>query len=62
MCICTARTALSLTMKRGKDIGKVEVGVANKVVGGYTTHTIGFWTPAPVYNGFLLIVNIPEQC
>ena len=49
-------------MKRGKDIGKVEVGVANKVVGGYTTHTIGFWTPAPVYNGFLLIVNIPEQC
>ena len=40
-------------MKRGKDIGKVEVGVANKVVGGYTTHTIGFWTPAPVYNGFL---------
>ena len=54
--------ALSLTMKQGKDVGPVSVEVSSQIVGSYGSHTVEFTAPAPLYNGFLIIVNIPEEC
>ncbi len=55
-------SALSLTMKQGKDVGPLTVAVSDLVVGNEATQTVSFETPAPLYNGFLIIVNIPEEC
>ena len=49
-------------MKRGKDVGPLTVSVSDLVVGNQATQTVSFNTTAPLYNGFLIIVNIPEEC
>ena len=55
------RKALTLTMKQGKDVGPVNLIVDDLVVGGKSRHTLSFKAPAPIYDGFLLIVLIPEE-
>ena len=32
------------------------------VVGDSTYHELNFKSPAPLYDGFLMIVSIPEEC
>lgn len=54
-------TALSLTMKQGKDIGENFVDVTSGVVGDFSTHKVSFDSPTPLYKDFLIIVNIPDQ-
>ena len=54
-------TALSLTMKQGKDIGENYVSVSSDIVGAFASHDIIFYSPTPLYKDFLIIVNIPEQ-
>lgn len=53
--------AMSLTMKVGKDIGIINLDTINGIVGGFTEHSLTFVTPAPIYDGFLIIVHIPEE-
>lgn len=55
------RRALALTMKRGKDVGEVQLVAGDGVVGGYTDHKLIFKAPAPIYEGFLILVHIPEE-
>ena len=56
------RRALALTMKNGKDVGAIQLTTGSERVGDYTHHEISFLAPAPIYNGFLITVNIPEEC
>ena len=55
------KRALSLTMKKGKDVGEVQLVVGDGIVGGFTDHKLIFKAPAPIYNGFLIMVHIPEE-
>ena len=54
--------SLSLTMAVGKDIFPMSLDVDSDRVGDKTAHEISFKTPAPLYDDFLIIVNIPEEC
>ena len=56
------RRALALTMKNGKDVGPIQLTTGSELVGDYTHHQISFLAPAPIYDGFLITVNIPEEC
>ena len=53
--------ALTLTMKQGKDVGLISLKTGNDVVGQETYNNVQFNAPAPLYNDFLIIVNIPEE-
>ena len=56
------RRALALTMKNGKDVGTIQLETGSELVGDYTHHQISFLAPAPIYDGFLITVTIPEEC
>lgn len=56
------RNSLSLTMAVGKDIEPIELSVGSDRVGDRTSHMVSFSTPTPLYDDFLIIVNIPEEC
>ena len=49
-------------MADGKDITPIRLEVGSDLVGDMTSHKVSFDTPAPLYDGFLIIVNIPEEC
>ena len=56
------KNSLSLTMSEGKDIASMDLVVVSDRVGDHTQHLLTFTTPAPLYDDFLIIVNIPEEC
>ena len=54
--------ALPITMKRGQDVGPIELSVSSEVVGAQTTQNVTFMAPVPLYDGFIIYVFIPEEC
>ena len=56
------KNSLSLTMAEGKDIAEMKLETGSGRVGDRTSHIISFKAPAPLYDDFLIIVNIPEEC
>ena len=47
-------------MAEGTDIDPIGLEVGSGIVGDKTSHKVSFKAPAPLYNDFLIIVNIPE--
>ena len=56
------KNSLSLTMSDGKDVGEIGLEVRSGIVGDKTSHKVSFKAPSPLYNEFIIIVNIPEEC
>ena len=54
--------ALPITMKRGQDVGPIDLIVGSEVVGEQTTQNVTFTTPVPLYDGFIIYVFMPEEC
>lgn len=56
-----SRTALSVTMKEGKEIERKNLRVSNDQVGEPSFHEIVFYPPAFIYPGYFISLYIPEQ-
>ena len=54
--------ALTITMKQGQDIGPLQLEVADPTVGSRTSHTLTFEAPVPLYDGYIIYFDIPEEC
>ena len=54
--------ALPVTMRRGQDVGPIELTVGSEVVGEQTTHNVTFTTPVPLEDGFIIYFFMPEEC
>lgn len=55
------KSALTLTMKSGIDIGNVELSSDSYVVGALTNHTLTFTTPVPLFDGTRIYIMIPDE-
>jgi hypothetical protein len=55
------RSALTLTMKQGIDVGPLDLVSDSYQVGAFTNHTLTFTTPVPLIDGTRIYILIPEE-
>ena len=54
--------ALTVTMKRGTDIGDLALAIDSDVVGDETVHNLSFINPAPLLTDFIINIQVPPDC
>jgi len=55
------KSALTLTMKKGIDIGPLDLVSESYLVGALTNHTLSFTTPVPLTDETRIYILIPEE-